>query len=76
MIQNTRALKHLMDLLKVEGTSGQEKRVAGVVKDKLARAGVKKAWMRHDKAHRDISPDFEVGNLIVKLPGTTRAGQW
>ena len=73
MINDAVALKPLMELLSVEVSTGQEKRVANVVKDKLARAGVKKSWMRHDQAHRDISPDFEVGNLIVKLPGTVRA---
>ena len=67
------ALAHLMDLLGVEGTSGRERRVAELVKRKLLAACVKKSWMRHDGAHRKIAPDFEVGNLIVKLPGTVRA---
>ncbi len=66
------ALGHLMDLLAVEGISGQEREVAAVVKRKLRKAGLRPSWMRHDDAHRRISPDFQVGNLIVKLPGTVK----
>ena len=71
-INQKRALRHLMDLLEVEGLSGREGNVAGWVKKKLLAAGCKATWMRHDQAHRRIPEDFEIGNLIVRIPGTFR----
>ena len=72
-VDDRRAVAHLMDLLRVEGTSGRERAVASLVKEKLIAAGCRASWVRHDTAHRKIAPDFEVGNLIVRLPGTERA---
>lgn len=69
-IDEKRALKHLMDLLSVEGLSGREGKVAATVRAKLKAAGCKPGWMRHDQVHRTIPGDFEIGNLIVRLPGT------
>jgi len=69
-IDETRAVAHLMDLLTVPGLSGAEARVAAEVRRKLAAAGCRKSWVRHDRAHQKIPGNFEVGNLIVKLPGT------
>jgi tripeptide aminopeptidase len=71
-IRESRALAHLMDLLAIEGLSGREGRVADAIKRKLTAAGVRSSWMGHDGAHRKIPGDFEIGNLIVRLPGTTR----
>ena len=61
-----------MDLLKVEGLSGRETDVARLVKDKLLAAGCKSGWMRHDQVHKRIPGDWDIGNLIVKIPGTFR----
>jgi tripeptide aminopeptidase len=71
-IRESRALDHLMGLLSIEGTSGREGRVATAIKKRLRAAGVRPTWMIHDEVHRKIPLDFEIGNLIVKLPGTTR----
>ena len=68
-----RAIEHLMDLLAVEGLSGREGAVAKAVTKKLIAAGCKPAWIRHDQAHKKIPHDFEIGNLIVRLPGTVKA---
>ena len=70
-IDSARATRHLMDLLRVEGPSGQERAVAEVVRGKLIAAGCKPAWIRFDDATRRIPLPFEVGNLVVTLPGTT-----
>ena len=72
MIKRALAIRHLMDLLKVPGPSGGEAAVAALVIAKLIKCGCKKSWLRHDDAHKKIGGDYEVGNLIVKLPGTTR----
>jgi len=74
-----RAEKHLMDLLAVEGLSGREGDVAAAIRAKLLAAGCKPGWIRHDKVNRRI-PDhdghgWEVGNLIVRIPGRTRGGR-
>lgn len=74
-IDEKRALATLMELLAIEGLSGGETRVAGEVKRRLRRAGCKASWMTHDRAHRRIPArhgEFEIGNLIVRLPGTVR----
>lgn len=73
-INKEKALTDLTDLLKIEGLSGGEGQVAAAVRDKLVAAGCKKNWMGHDRVHRKLS-GFEVGNLIVKLPGTTRGSR-
>jgi len=67
------ALGHLMDLLAVEGLSGRETQVAVAVKKKLRAAGAKPGWMRFDDAHERIGDGYQVGNLIVTLPGTVKA---
>ena len=69
----SRAVAHLMDLLRIEGPSGREAAVARCIKQKLRAAGCKPSWMVHDKAHQKIPGDFEIGNLIVKIPGTYKA---
>ena len=71
-IDERRALRHLMDFLAIEGLSGQEGNIAKAVTDRLIAAGCKKSWIRHDKVYRDIPGDWEIGNLILKLPGTRR----
>jgi len=71
-IPERRALTHLLDLLRVEGLSGREGDVANVVKKKLRAAGCKAGWIAHDTVHRRTPVPFEIGNLIVKLPGTVQ----
>ena len=68
-VDSQRALAHLMDLLAVEGLSGQEQNIAACVREKLLDAGCRPSWIRHDAAHRRLGGDFQTGNLIVKLPG-------
>jgi tripeptide aminopeptidase len=63
------AIKHLMDLLAIEGPSGKETAVSRAIEAKLRAAGCKKSWIRRDEVHKRI-PGFETGNLILKLPGT------
>ena len=67
-IDKHRALAHLLDLLSIEGLSGKEGAVAAAVRAKLMAAGCKQSWMHHDRAHQRLS-GFEIGNLIVQLPG-------
>ncbi len=75
MIQRSRALRHLVDILKIEGLSGEETAIARAVTKKLRDAGCKASWIRHDDAHKRTGlgasgKPFEIGNLIVEIPGT------
>jgi len=72
-IDEKRALQHLMDLLAIEGLSGRETLVAAAIKKKLRAAGVRPGWIRFDDAHKRIGDGYQVGNLIVTLPGTQKA---
>ena len=69
-IDEARALDHLMGLLAIEGLSGSEGKVAAAVQEKLLAAGCEPSWIGHDDANERIPGDYEVGNLIVDLPGT------
>jgi tripeptide aminopeptidase len=73
MIEKERALTHLMDLLAVEGLTGQESKVAEALTKKLLAGGCKKAWIKTDDAHTRLGEGFEIGNLIVQLPGTVKS---
>ena len=73
MIDQERAMTHLMELLAVEGSTGREAKVVEAISKKLVAAGCKKAWIKTDDAHIRLGDGFEVGNLIVKLPGTVKA---
>ncbi len=65
-----RGLQHLLDFLAIEGTSGKETAIAEAVKQRLIAAGCKERWIGHDQAHRAIGDGFEIGNMIVKIPGS------
>jgi tripeptide aminopeptidase len=67
-IDQSAALAHLLDLLSVEGLSGKEGAVAAAVRAKLVAAGCRRSWMHHDRVHEKLR-GFEIGNLIVQLPG-------
>ena len=72
-IDEKRALSHLMDLLAIEGLSGSETKVAAEIKRRARSFGAKASWIRHDDAHRRIGDGYQVGNLIITLPGTVKA---
>ena len=69
MINNRRAVDHLLALLKIEGLSGREGKVAAEIRKRLGKLGCKPAWIMHDKAHLLIGRNYEVGNLILRIPG-------
>jgi tripeptide aminopeptidase len=71
-VQDAAALRFVTELMSVPGRSGQEGGIAGVVRETLAAAGVAESLMTSDSAHRKSPIGGEIGNLIVKLPGTVR----
>ena len=58
MINDNDAMKHLIDLLSVEGPSGKESQVAETITRKLLAAGCRKAWIKQDNAHRQLGPGY------------------
>jgi len=70
-IHERSALDLVVSLLKVPGRSREEGRIQAAIRAVLKDAGVPEACISNDTAHRK-SGGGEVGNLIVKLPGTRR----
>ncbi len=67
-----RAESMVMRLMAVPGPSHREGRVAKWIVERLKRAGLPDASVQFDGAERRTPEPGEVGNLIVKLPGTKR----
>ena len=64
------AVATLLDLLAIPGLSGHERAVAERIVKRLRAAGCPAAAISFDTAHTRSPVKGEVGNLIVKLPGT------
>jgi len=71
-INEKKAIDNLMELLAIEGLSGREGKVAAAIRRKARKAGCKPSWMRFDDANKKIPGDYEIGNLIIQLPGTVK----
>ncbi|MFM7109045.1 MAG: M20/M25/M40 family metallo-hydrolase [Planctomycetaceae bacterium] len=65
-----RARKIVLDLLAIPGVSGHEKAVAERIVKWLRDAGCPASAIAFDAAHTKTPIKGDVGNLIVKLPGT------
>ena len=59
-------------MMAVPGQSGREGPIISFIVDELRRAGLPAEAATTDAAHRRSRLRGEVGNLIVKMPGTTR----
>jgi len=66
------ATELLTKLLAIPGPSGREGQVVEFIRQQLLAAGAPAKALQSDQAHRRISPDCEVGNLVLRLPGTVR----
>jgi tripeptide aminopeptidase len=67
-----RAEKLVAQLIPIPGGSGREGRVADFVERKLLAAGAPRSAIRRDQAHQRSVHGGETGNLVFRLPGTTR----
>ncbi len=72
MVNESAALELMLRLLAVPGRSREEGRIQTVIRDELLAMGLPEAAIQLDTAHKRIPGGGEVGNLIVKLPGTKR----
>lgn len=66
------AFELVMQLMAIPGVSGHEGKVAQFIVKKLRQAGAPASAISADQAHRRSPLKGEVGNLILKLPGTLR----
>ncbi len=66
------AVALMLRLLSVPGRSREEGRIQAAIRDELLAIGVLASAIQFDTAHKRIPGGGEVGNLIVKLPGTRR----
>jgi len=67
-----RALERVVELMRIPGPSCRESAIVEHVRGELRRAGVPAAAIAIDRAHERSPAGGEVGNLIVRLPGTRR----
>jgi tripeptide aminopeptidase len=67
------ALKLVMELMAIRGKSGDEAETAGHVIQTLRAAGAPARAIHTDAAHRRTPISGDHGNLVLRLPGTTRA---
>jgi tripeptide aminopeptidase len=71
-VSDAEALRLVMDLMAIPGRSGEELFVAEFIRNELVAAGVDAAALQSDDAHRRSPIGGQLGNLILKLPGTNR----
>ena len=66
-------LDDLFKFLSIPGITGEEEKIALAVKEDLIKSGVPEKYIIFDNVHKEIPLPTQVGNLIVKLPGTIKA---
>ena len=71
-IDDKRAINNLMELLPVPGVSCEEREIADKIIEILRRHGLPKKAVAFDNAHKRSPYGGNVGNLIIKLPGTVK----
>lgn len=72
-IDERRATQLVEKLMGIPGQSGQEGDVVRYIRQQLRRAGLDDSAVEHDAVPRRSPIGGEIGNLIIKLPGTQRA---
>lgn len=71
-INSQSAVELVTNMMAIPGKSGHERQVVEFIVEKLSAAGVPKSAISNDNAHKKSYIGGEIGNLIVKLPGTIR----
>lgn len=74
-ITDTEALRTVMQMMAIPGRSGEEAAIMDFIRGKLAEAGIPSANLTFDDAHRRTPIGGQVGNMVLKLPGTMRASR-
>jgi tripeptide aminopeptidase len=71
-LSDKRSLRLVIDLMAIPGLSGEEQQVADFIQQTLVDAGADPNHIRTDSANRRTLLDGQLGNLIYKMPATTR----
>src|SRR5687768_12517671 len=66
------ACKLVMTMMAISGRSGEEAAIMDFIRGKLIEAGISADALHHDDVHRRSPVTGQVGNLVLKLPGTVR----
>jgi tripeptide aminopeptidase len=72
LLNENAAVRLVTDMMAIPGKSGEEKAVSEFIQKKLRDAGVPASAITTDSAHKKSRFGGQIGNLIVKLPGTVR----
>src|SRR5215212_6886969 len=71
-IGDSEALALVMEMMAIPGRSGEEAAIMDFIRGKLLKAGVAPNALSFDDANRRTPLGGQVGNLVLKLPGTDR----
>jgi tripeptide aminopeptidase len=73
VVSDSEAISLVMEMMAIPGRSGQEAAIMEFIRSHLLKAGVPKNALSFDDAHRCTPIGGQVGNMVLKLPGTFRA---
>ena len=71
-LSDAKATQKLMQLLSISAGSGQEAPVVDFLRGELLQAGASASSLKSDTAHKRSPHGGEVGNFVLRLPGTRR----
>ncbi len=71
-INEKAAISRVTKMMAIPGKSGEELAIADFIKGELQKAGVPASAIQHDSANKKSHLGGQIGNLIVKLPGTVK----
>ena len=71
-IDETAAVKRVMEMIAIPGKSGDEAAIAAFIVKELKAVGAKPSQISYDSANKKSPIGGQIGNLIVKLPGTIK----
>ena len=72
-VDSKSVLDLVIGMMAVPGRSGEERQIAEFITDRLREAGIPASAISHDAVTRRSPFAGQIGNLIVRLPGTSRA---
>lgn len=71
-VDSAAAIRRVMYMIAIPGRSGEEAAIAAFITEELKAAGVPESAITFDSANRKSPIGGQIGNLIVRLPGTKR----
>ena len=70
LMSDADALAMVMEMMAIPGRPGEEAAIMDFIRKKLAAAGAPASAIAMDDAHKRTPLGGQVGNMILKLPGT------